>query len=39
MKKRTTEDFKRDIFNLFGNDFLVIGQYINNDTKIKMTKN
>lgn len=36
MKKRTTEDFKRDIFNLFGNDFLVIGQYINNDTKIKM---
>lgn len=35
-KKKTTEEFKKEVYNLVENDYLVLGQYINNSEKIKM---
>ena len=32
--KKTLEEFKREVFNVFGGNAEVIGEYINNKTKI-----
>lgn len=34
--KKTTKQFKEDVFNLVGNEYSVIGEYLNNQTKIEM---
>lgn len=33
-KKRTTEGFKQEVKDLVGNEYTVLGEYINNKTKI-----
>ena len=35
-KKKTTEEFKKDVYNIFGDEYEVLGDYKNNKTKIKM---
>lgn len=35
-KRKTTEEFKQDVLIKLGEDYEVIGEYINNKTKIKM---
>lgn len=37
--KRNTEQFKAEILKLTGNEYSVLGRYINNETKIKMQHN
>lgn len=37
--RRTQEEFLRDVFNAVGNEYTVIGKYINTDTKIEMHHN
>lgn len=37
--KKTTEQFKQEVFNLVGNEYEVLGKYINNHTKIEMKHN
>jgi len=37
--KKTTEEFKKEVFNLVGDEYTVLGEYINNSTKIKMKHN
>ena len=38
-KKKTTDEFKKEIFNLFGNEYSVLGKYINSQTKIDIKHN
>lgn len=35
-KKKTLEQFKQEVYNLVGNEYEVIGEYINTDTNIEM---
>ena len=35
-KKKTTQDFKQEVFDLVGDEYLVIGTYKNNRSKIEM---
>lgn len=37
--KKTTDDFKKEVFNLVKNEYSVLGEYINARTKIKMRHN
>lgn len=37
--KPTTEQFKQKVYNLVGNEYTVVGEYINTMTKIKMRHN
>ena len=38
-KRKTTEEFKKEVYTLVGNEYSVLGSYINNKTKIKMKHN
>lgn len=38
-KKKTTEEFKVEVFNLVGDEYQVLGEYIDAKTKIKMLHN
>ena len=38
-KKKTTEEFKKEVFNLVGNEYTVLGEYIGTHTKILMKHN
>lgn len=38
-KKKTTEDFKKEIYNIYGDEYEVLGKYINNHTKILVKHN
>ena len=33
-KRKTTEEFKKEVYTLVGNEYSVLGNYINNKTKI-----
>jgi len=35
-KRKTTEQFKNEVFELVGNEYMVLGEYIKSDKKIKM---
>lgn len=35
-ERKTTESFKEEVFGLVGNEYEVLGEYVNNGTKIKM---
>lgn len=35
-KKGTTESFKQEVYNLVKNEYVVLGEYVNIDTKIKL---
>jgi hypothetical protein len=35
-KKKTTEDYKKEVFDLVGEEFIVLNEYINTHTPIKM---
>ena len=35
-RQKTTEEFKVEVFNLVGDEYQVIGEYVNNHTKIKI---
>jgi very-short-patch-repair endonuclease/mRNA-degrading endonuclease RelE of RelBE toxin-antitoxin system len=37
--RKTTEKFKKEVYELVGNEYTVLGEYINNKTKIKMKHN
>ena len=37
--RKTTREFKQEVYNLVGNEYSVLGEYINNKTKIKMKHN
>ena len=34
--KKTTEQFKQEVFNFVGNEYIVLGEYVNTNTKIRM---
>ncbi|MFL0163991.1 hypothetical protein [Candidatus Clostridium helianthi] len=34
--KKTTEQFKQEVYNIVSNEYEVLGEYINNSTKVKM---
>ena len=34
--KKTTEQFKNEVFNLVGDEYIILGEYVNNNTKIKI---
>lgn len=34
--RKTTEEFKKEVLNLVGKEYVVIGKYVTNQTKIKM---
>lgn len=36
LSKKSTEDFKKEIFNLVGNEYVVLGEYENNKSPIRM---
>lgn len=38
-KRKTNEQFKREVYNLVGNEYTVLGSYHNADTKIKVKHN
>lgn len=38
-KHKTTNDFKKEVYDLVGNEYTVIGEYINNSTNIKIRHN
>lgn len=38
-KTKTTQEFKKEIYNLVGNEYSVLGEYVNNRTKIKIRHN
>jgi hypothetical protein len=37
--KKTTEEFKKEVFDLVGDEYSVVGSYINKDKKIKLIHN
>ena len=37
--RKTTREFKQEVYNLVGNEYSVLGEYITNKTKIKMRHN
>ena len=37
--KKTQDQFKSDVFNLYGNEYIVLGKYINNHTKVLIKHN
>lgn len=37
--KKTTEQFKREVYDLVGDEYTVLGEYVNNKTKIKIKHN
>lgn len=39
MSKKTNKEFKEEVKNLVGNEYTVLGEYINNKTKIKIKHN
>ena len=39
MRKKTTKEFKEEVFKLTGEEYTVLGEYINTDTKILMKHN
>lgn len=38
-KKKTDEEFKKEVFSLVGDEYEVLGEYVNNTTKILMRHN
>jgi len=38
-KPRNTEEFKKEVYDLVGNEYLVLGEYINSDEKITFKHN
>jgi hypothetical protein len=38
-KKRTTEEFKEEVKKLTGDEYIVIGEYIGTNSKIKIQHN
>ena len=38
-RRKTTEEFKNEVYELVGDEYTVIGEYVNNKTKIKMRHN
>lgn len=38
-RKKTTKMFKRDVYNKFKSEYVVVGEYTNNKTKIKVKHN
>ena len=38
-RTKTTEQFKQEVFNIVGNEYTVLGEYIKNNVKIKMRHN
>lgn len=39
MNKKTTEQFKKEVFDLVGNEYEVLGEYISSNTKIEIKHN
>jgi very-short-patch-repair endonuclease len=39
LKKKTTEEFKKEVFNVVGDEYEVLGEYVNSRTKIKIRHN
>ncbi|MED4225619.1 hypothetical protein [Neobacillus cucumis] len=37
--RKTTESFKQEVFEKVGNEYIVLGEYVNTNTKIKMQHN
>lgn len=37
--KKTTKEFKKEVYDLVGDEYIVLGKYINNKTHIKMRHN
>ena len=37
--KKTEEQFKKEVFDLVGNEYMVLGSYVNTNTKIKVKHN
>jgi hypothetical protein len=38
-KNKTTEQFKQEVYNLVGDEYTILGEYINNKTKIRIKHN
>lgn len=38
-KKKTTEDFKKEIYDKYGNEYQIVGKYVNANTKILVKHN
>lgn len=38
-RTKTTEEFKKECYNLYGDEYLILGDYKNNKTKIKIKHN
>ena len=38
-RKKTTEEFKQEVYDLLGNEYTVLDEYINSNTKINMKHN
>lgn len=38
-RRKTTEEFKKEVFNLVGNEYTVLGEYINRSTNIRVRHN
>ena len=39
MGRKTTEQFKKEVYDLVGDEYTILGEYINNGTKIKVRHN
>lgn len=39
MRRKTNEQFKQEVYNLVGNDYLFIDNYVNNKTKLRVKHN
>ena len=35
-RNKTTDDFKKEVFEKFGEKYIVLGDYVKNNVKIKM---
>lgn len=38
-KRKTTEDFKKEVFEMYGDEYIVLGEYVASSKKIKMRHN
>jgi hypothetical protein len=39
MRTKTQDDFEKEVYDLYGDEYSVVGKYINNNTKVKMRHN
>jgi len=39
LKKKSTEEFKKEVYNIVNDEYTILGEYINNNTKIEILHN